>query len=161
MKPVLSDERVRMAVIDELNREPDVFARHISVTAVDGAVTLGGHVLTLHAKHTAVRAAKRVRGVGAVADEIDVRPTDLGWRGNDEIAEDIARLRTWNTQIPDSVEVEVNDGRVYLSGWVESAERRATAEAAISHVAGVREVGNFIRVDLSVDEHGPNHRETT
>ena len=72
MKPTLSDEILRDAVLKELEDEPEVIAKHISVTAIDGAITLGGHVMSIHEKHVAVRAAERVDAVRAVADDIEV-----------------------------------------------------------------------------------------
>jgi hypothetical protein len=93
MKPIVSDANLREAVVRELERDPEVFAKHISVTAIDGAVTLGGHVTMIHEKHVAVRAAERVAAVRAVADDIEVREPSLHDRADDEIAEEIAYLR--------------------------------------------------------------------
>jgi osmotically-inducible protein OsmY len=45
MKPLVNDDVLRDAVLEELARDPEVAAKHISVTAVDGAITLGGHVM--------------------------------------------------------------------------------------------------------------------
>jgi len=146
MKPVVNDKVLREAVVEELEGDPEVLAQHVSVTSVDGAITLGGHVLTIHEKHVAVRAAERVPAVRAVADEISVRPTGPSRRGDDEIAEEIARLRRWGSPIPDSVEVQVRDGRVYLAGQVDSDAQREAAEDAVNRLVGVREVGNLIRV---------------
>jgi osmotically-inducible protein OsmY len=48
MKPPISDAILRDAVVKELESDPEVTAKHISVTAVDGAITLGGHVMAIH-----------------------------------------------------------------------------------------------------------------
>ena len=63
MKPIVSDTILRDAVMKELDDDPEVVAKHIAVTAIDGAVTLAGHVVTIHEKHVAVRAADRVGAV--------------------------------------------------------------------------------------------------
>jgi osmotically-inducible protein OsmY len=146
MKPMISDEILRDTVVKELERDPEVGAKHISVTAIDGAVTLGGHVTMIHEKHVAVRAAERVSAVRAVADDIEVRPQSLHERGDDEIAEEIAQLRGWGPQIPDSVAVEVRDARVILHGDVETEAERNAAEAAVSRLTGVRVVDNLIGI---------------
>jgi len=65
MKPMVSDKILRDAVVKELESNPEVAAKHISVTAIDGAVTLGGHVMTNHGNHVAVRAAERVQDARA------------------------------------------------------------------------------------------------
>jgi len=147
MKLMISDESLREAVVNELELDQEVVARHISVTAVDGAVTLGGHVMTIHEKHVAVRAAERVGEVRAVADDIEVKPPSLHERADDEIAEEIAHLRSWGPQIPDSVAVEVRDARVVLHGRAESEAQRNASERAVRRLTGVRVVDNLIRVE--------------
>jgi osmotically-inducible protein OsmY len=72
MKPIVSDNILREAVVKEPDSDPEVAAKHISVITIDGAVTLGGHVMRDHEKHVAVRAAERVPTVRAVADDIEV-----------------------------------------------------------------------------------------
>ena len=151
MKPTISDKILRDAVVTELERDPEVVAKHVSVTAIDGAITLGGHVMSIHEKHVAVRAAERVDAVRAVADDIEVREPSLHERADDEIAEEVAHLRGAAGPIPDSVGVQVRDARVILHGEVESASQRDAAEDAVRHLTGVRVVDNLIKV----------HSETT
>jgi osmotically-inducible protein OsmY len=146
MKPIVSDEVLRDAVLEELDSDPEVIAKHISVIASDGAVTLGGHVMTIHEKHVAVRAAERVAAVRAVADEIVVREPALHERADDEIAEEIAHRRWRDAQGPDSVAVQVRDGRVILHGEVESVLQRDAVESAAHQLTGVRAVDNLIKV---------------
>ena len=146
MKPIVSDTILRDTVIKELDDDPEVAAKHISVTAIDGAITLAGHVMTIHEKHVAVRAAERIRAVRAIADDIEVREPSLHERADDEIAEEIAHLRSWGAEIPDSVAAQVRDGRVILHGDVESTSQRDTAESAVRQLTGVRVVDNLIRV---------------
>jgi osmotically-inducible protein OsmY len=146
MKPTVSDTLLRDAVVNELERDPEVVAKHISVAAIDGAIALGGHVMTIHEKHVAVRAAERVDAVRAVADDIEVREPSLHERADDEIAEEIAHLRSWGAQIPDSVAAQVRDGRVILHGEVESESQRDTAESAVRQLTGVCVVDNLIKV---------------
>jgi osmotically-inducible protein OsmY len=149
MKPMVNDKTLRDAVVSELERDPEVAAKHISVTANDGAITLGGHVAREHEKHVAVRAAQRVFAVQAVADDIEVRRPSLHERADDEIAEEVAHLRRSSAQIPDSVGAQVRNGRVILHGVVESPAQRDAAERAVRHLSGVRAVGNLIQVSPS------------
>ena len=146
MKAIISDENLRAAVVKELEDDPELVATHISVIAIDGAVTLGGHVATIHEKHVAVRAAERANGVRAVADDIEVKEPSLHERPDDEIAEEIAHLRGWESEIPDSVAVQVSDGRVTLYGEVEATSQRDAAENAVRLLPGVRVVDNLIKV---------------
>ena len=146
MKPTVSDKNLRDAVLNELASDPEVIATHISVTAIDGAITLRGHVMSIHEKHVAVRAAERVDAVKAVADDIEVREPSLHERADDEIAEEVAHLRSAGGPIPDSVAVQVRDARVILHGEVESASQRDAAESAVRHLTGVRVVDNLLKV---------------
>ena len=146
MKPHVSDTILRDTVVKELESDPEVAAKYISVTAIDGAITLGGHVATTHEKHVAVRAAERVPAVRAVADDIQVKPPSLHERADDEIAEEVAHLRSWQAQIPDSVGAQVRDGRVILHGQVETASQRDAAESVVRQLPGVRVVDNLITV---------------
>jgi len=146
MTLLVSDKMLRDAVVEELERDPEVVAKHISVTAIDGAIALGGHVMAYHEKHVAVRAAERVDGVRAVADDIEVREPSLHDRADDEIAEEIAHLRSWGTLIPDSVAAQVRDGRVILHGLVASASERDSAESAVGQLTGVNGVANLLEV---------------
>lgn len=146
MKPTVSDKNLRDAVLNELASDPEVIATHISVTAIDGAITLRGHVMSIHEKHVAVRATERVDAVKAVADDIEVREPSLHERADDEIAEQIAHLRSAGGPIPDPVAVQVRDARVILHGEVESASQRDAAESAVRHLTGVRVVDNLLKV---------------
>jgi len=134
MKPMISDTILRDAVMKELDADPDVAAKHISVTAIDGAVTLAGHVMTIHERHVAVRAAERVDAVRAVADDIEVREPSLHERADDEIAEEIARLRSWHAQIPTRSECK------------SVTDASSSAESAVRRLTGVRVVDNLIKV---------------
>jgi osmotically-inducible protein OsmY len=147
VNPIVNDKILRECVVKELESDPEVGSTHISVTAVDGAITLGGHVTREHEKHEAVRAAQRVSAVRAVADDIEVRLPSLHERSDDEIAEEIAHLRSWRTQIPDSIAVQVHDGRVTLYGPVDSEAQRDATETAVRALTGVRAVGNLIEVE--------------
>jgi osmotically-inducible protein OsmY len=146
MKPAISDEMLQDTVVRELNADPELDARHISLTAIDGAITLRGRVATQHEKHEAVRAAERVSGVMVVADEIEVREPSSRERSDDEIAEEVAHLRRRRIDSPDSVGVQVRDGRVILHGQVTSESQRAAAESAARQLPGVRAVVNLIKV---------------
>ena len=62
----------------ELEWDPEIDASRIGVTAEDGVITLTGHVHSYTEKWSAERIAKRVYGVKALANEIDVtlEPTE-------------------------------------------------------------------------------------
>jgi osmotically-inducible protein OsmY len=142
----MSDNVLVDAVRAELERDPEVNARHVGVSAVDGAVVLTGYVPLDREKVAAVRAAERVDGVGAVADELEVQRLLPGEFTDAEIAEEIAHRRARNPEIPVTVEAEVRDGHVTLRGEVESQQQRAVTEHMVRNLLGVRSVANEVVV---------------
>jgi len=154
MKPIVSDKDLREAVEKELAADPEVSAQHVSVTAHDGAVALGGHVSSHHEKHVAVRAVERIDGVRALADDIEVREPSLHERSDDEIAEEIARIRARRVENTDSVGVEVSNGRVILHGSVDSEWLRDSIDSNARHITGVQAVSDLIEVKTDAEPTG-------
>ena len=146
MKTTVYDEILQLAVTAELDRDPEVDATHIGVVAKDGAVTLSGYVPSDADKLAAVRAAERVDGVQAVADDVAVQLRLPGKFTDAEIAEQIARRRSWNPEIPATIAAEVADGHVTLRGVVASSYQRKLAEDAVRNLLGVRDVANEISI---------------
>jgi osmotically-inducible protein OsmY len=146
MNTSTTDNSLGDAVRSELEWDPKIDQTHIGVVAADGAVTLTGYVATYAQEHAAVRAAERIQGVRAVADELEVRLPQPFERNDTEIAEEISRQREWNTVIPQAVSAEVKNGAVALRGEVEWAFQRDATEQAIRHLPGVRSVTNSITV---------------
>jgi osmotically-inducible protein OsmY len=101
---------------EELNWDPEVTADHIAVNVNQGAVTLTGYVTTYPEKLAAVRAAERVYGVQAVADDIQVRPIASATPDDSQICEAIMNSFRWRANIPEWVKAEVEDGWVTLRG---------------------------------------------
>jgi osmotically-inducible protein OsmY len=149
MKTSTSDNSLGDAVRSELEWDPKVDQTHIGVAAADGAVTLTGYVRSYAQEQAAVRAAERIHGVRAVADELEVRLPQPFKRNDTEIAEEISRQGEWNTLIPPAVRAEVKNGAVTLRGEVEWGFQRDDTEEAIRHLAGVRSVTNAITVKPS------------
>jgi osmotically-inducible protein OsmY len=139
-----ADTQLRDSVIHHLEWDPEVDATGIGVTTHDGAVTLAGFIDTYAGKLAAERAAKRVRGVRAVANELEVR-LKLA-RADDEIAADAARALQLRSTLPETVQAAVHKGHVTLTGRVPWLFHRVAAEVAIRHINGVVAVINHIEV---------------
>jgi osmotically-inducible protein OsmY len=141
-----TDIRLQEDVLDELKWEPSVNAAHIGVSVRDGVVSLSGHVPSYAEKYAAEKAAKRVYGVKAVADELDVKLS--GGKPNDEdIAQACVSALKSNYSVPDKgIKVVVRDGWVMIEGDVEWQYQKSAAENSIRPVIGVRGVTNSIKV---------------
>ena len=115
-----TDSELQRDVLDELKWEPSVNAAHIGVSVKDGIVTLSGHVSRTAEKYAAERAAKRVYGVKAVANEIDVKLPGSSQRTDEDIAAAAVNALKSNLSVPaDKIKVTVSKGWVKLEGEVE------------------------------------------
>jgi osmotically-inducible protein OsmY len=139
-----NDLRTRDAVAHELEADPRFDASAIGVSATRGAVTLSGFVDTYAAKLAAERAAKRVRGVRAVANEVQVRLRLA--HADDEIARDAARALELRSTVPVGVQAVVHAAHVTLTGRVGWHFQREAAENAVRYIPGVLEVLNHVEV---------------
>jgi osmotically-inducible protein OsmY len=143
----LTDTELQRAVLDELKWEPSVEATHIGVAVKDGVVTLTGHVSSFAEKYAAERAAKRVYGVKAVANELDVKLPFSSQRTDEDIAAAVVRALESRLFVPaDKIKVTVNKGWVTLEGEVTWQFQKNLAERAVRYVPGVTGVSNYITV---------------
>jgi osmotically-inducible protein OsmY len=142
-----TDMQLKQDVLTELDWEPSVNAAHIGVSINDGVVTLTGHVPSFAEKHAAEKAAKRVYGIKAVADEIDVKLPSSSRRTDGDIATTCVKALKDNETVPDQrIKILVDSGRVTLEGEVEWQYQKDAALASIRYLAGVAGVTNCIRI---------------
>jgi osmotically-inducible protein OsmY len=142
-----TDSQLQRDVMDELVWEPRVDHAHIGVAAKDGVVTLSGFVSNYAQKMAAEKAAKRVQGVHAIAEEIQVRFASDPKTSDAEIAERILDLFKWDVTIPhDKIEVKVERNWVTLSGNVDWNYQKDAAKRAAGRISGVLGVTNLIDV---------------
>ena len=142
-----TDAKLQRDVMDELKWEPTIHAAEIGVAVKDGVVTLSGSVDSYGTKWAADRAAKRVSGVKAVAEEIKVTLADSHKRADKDIAQTATNVLSWNHWIPSNrVKVMVQDGRITLSGDVDYYFQKERAEDAVRHLIGVLGVINSITI---------------
>jgi len=142
-----SDIGIQQDVLEEFEWDPRVEPTEIGVGVDDGVVTLTGIVDTYPKKLAAERAAKRVRGIRAVANDIQVRLRLE--RTDPEIAGDAARSLTLRLTLPEEVQAVVHSGHLTLTGKVSSLFQRAIAEKAVHHIKGVKGIVNRIEVAAS------------
>jgi len=141
----MKDMKIKEAVIDELEWEPSVDAAHIGVAVEGGVVALTGHVPSFTEKLAAERAARRVKGVKAVALEIDVRLPTILVVDDEDIARRAAATLQWHASIPDgAVKATVDKGHVTLHGELDWQYQRRAAENAMRALQGVVGVTNRV-----------------
>ena len=146
---VRSDEEIRNSVLMELKWDPKITSTNIGVSVKDGVVTLTGFVQSYWEKDAAEKAAKRVYGVRAVANDVEVKL--LSSRTDPEIARDIVQELQSHIGIPaDKVKATVRHGLVTLEGTVDWQYQKILAESAAKKVRGVISVSNNIEVRPTV-----------
>ena len=142
-----TDEQIQRDVLSELKWEASLQPNEIGVAVKDGVVTLTGWVDTYMKRWAAEEAAHRVRGVRAVANEIEVRLPGSSVRTDADLAAEVSRALERNILVPhEKIDVTVSDGWVRLDGEVRWQFERTEAERAVRRIPGVRGVTNAIAV---------------
>jgi osmotically-inducible protein OsmY len=142
-----TDRQIQDDVISELKYEPQVKATDVGVVVKNGTVTLTGFASSYGEKWAATRAAKRVAGVEAIADEIEIRLLDSHICDDSEIATAAAHRLAWLPSIPvGSVQPTVRGGWITLEGEVEWNYQRKDAEESVRHMRGVHGITNAIAI---------------
>jgi osmotically-inducible protein OsmY len=142
-----SDRQIQKDVLAELAWDARVAPNEIGVIVKQGVATLTGLVDSYTKKWAAEEAAHRVRGVRAVANDVEVRLDPSDERTDTDIAAAaVARLK-WDAFLPsDKIAVTVSKGWVTLKGEVEWQFQRMDAEQDVRSIKGVTGVTNLITV---------------
>ncbi len=141
------DEEIQRDVLEELKWDARVQPNEIGVAVKEGVVTLTGWVDSYLKKWAAEDAAHRVRGVKAVANDIEVRLPSESTRTDADIAAAASRALEWDALVPlEKAKVTVSKGWVTLEGEVEWEYQREDATRVVRRIAGVRGVTNLLTV---------------
>jgi osmotically-inducible protein OsmY len=146
------DNELKDLVLEELAWEPSVTPAHIGVSVHGGVVTLNGHVNNFAQKRAAETAAWRVKGVKAVAEEMEVRLPSQYTYGDEEIAATAIAQLKWNALVPkDAVKITVQKGFITLTGQVDWHFQAEAATDALRTLWGVTGITNEMTVKTRVD----------
>ena len=144
-----TDSNIQRDITQELQWEPSLRDDDIAVGVRDGVVTLGGFVDSWSEKGRAERVATRVKGVKAIANELEVKIPGPFVRTDADIAHAAIRALEWDIAVPHNrIRPTVEKGWITLEGEVEWHSQKEAAERAIRHLTGVR--GVFNRITLAV-----------
>lgn len=141
------DADIQQDVLEELSWDPHVTVSDIGVSVKEGVVTLSGIVESYLVRLAAQNAAFRVKGVHAVANELEVRLHTTAERPDSDLALAALYALKWDAAIPtEKLDVTVARGYVTLKGEVEWPFQREAAERVVRRLAGVRGVTNWVTV---------------
>jgi osmotically-inducible protein OsmY len=142
-----SDRDIQRDIVHELNWEPSLRNDDIAVGVRDGVVTLAGFVDSYADKWTAERVAGRVKGVKAVANDIEVKLPSSSARPDPDIARAALDALKWNVSVPhERIKVKVEKGWLTLEGDVDWYYQKEAAERAVRYLTGVQGISNLIVV---------------
>ncbi len=142
-----SDRDMQRDIVNELNWEPSLRNDDIAVGVRDGVVTLAGFVDSYADKWTAERVAGRVKGVKAVANDIEVKLPLGSSRPDPDIARAALDALKWHVSVPNErIKVKVEKGWLTLEGDVDWYYQKEAAERAVRYLTGVQGVSNLITV---------------
>jgi osmotically-inducible protein OsmY len=143
----MNDKALRQTIIDELDWEPKVNTANIGVAVNTGVVTLTGHVPSYAQRIAAEAAVKRVKGVKAIAEGIEVRFSGAASQSDEDLASRATSLLEWSNLAPEGkVQVVVSKGWMTLTGEVEWGYQSREAENSVRGLVGVKGISNNIIV---------------
>jgi osmotically-inducible protein OsmY len=136
-----SDLEIQQDVISQLKWEPFVKASEIGVSVKNGIVTLSGLVDSYSKKIAAETAVRKVSGVKAIAEDIQIGVSPSFRKTDTEIAESVLNALKWHSAVPDEkIKIKVEDGIVTLDGELEWEYQRTSAKNAVVNLMGVKNV---------------------
>lgn len=144
-------EELQTDVLEELAWDPEVDSSNIGVASgKEGVITLTGSVGSYAQKRLAEQVTKRVPGVHAVVNDVEVIIGEHARREDSDIAEAAVRAIRWATTVPDRIQVAVSSGWLTLEGQVEWEYQRRAAYNAVRELVGVKGVTNKITIKPKV-----------
>jgi osmotically-inducible protein OsmY len=146
-----TDMELQKDVAEELKWEPRLQEDEIGVAVKNGVVTLTGFVPDYAQRRTAAKAAERVVGVRAVAQELVVKVPEMFRYSDTELAHRVVNALAWDVEVPnEKIQAKVEDGWVTLEGTVDWQYQRNAAERAVRYLGGIKGVANQIAIAPSM-----------
>lgn len=141
------DSEIQREVEEELRYDPSLAEDDIAVGVRDGVVSLAGWVKSYLDKWRAERTVSRIRGVRAVANDLDVRLPSSSIRTDPDVARAVADALDWNVSVPKGrIKAKIEKGWVTLEGDVDWYFQKEAAERAVRAITGVKGVTSLITV---------------
>jgi len=140
-----TDTDIQKDIVAELKWEPSLRNDDVAIAVRDGVVTLAGFVDSFVDKWKAERVASKIKGVKAIANDMEVKLPSTSSRPDPDIARAALDALSWNISVPqDRIKVKVEKGWVTLEGDVDWYYQKEAAERAVRYLTGVKGVSNLI-----------------
>ena len=141
-----ADSDIQRDVELEIRYDPAIDSHDIGVSVRNRIVTLTGFVRSYTEHYQAERDAKRVAGVAAIANELQVKIASAEERPDSDLAQDAVLALVSQVPYLTGVTPVVRNGEVTLEGEVEWRFQKEQAEEVVRRLRGVKSVTNLIRV---------------
>lgn len=146
-----SDLQIQQDVINQLNWEPFVKVSNVGVSVKNGIVTLAGQVDSFAQKVAAEKAVRKVAGVKAIAEDIQITVESGNKTSDTDIAAAVLYALKWHSAVPEeAIHIKVENGNVTLEGEVDWEYQRHSAKIAVTNLVGVCNVYNNMTVKPKV-----------
>jgi osmotically-inducible protein OsmY len=143
----LPDSDIAQAIQRHFGDESLLRAEHVQIAVKEGIATLSGSVSNLLAKERARNVTETIKGVRAIVDQVTVTPVV---RTDSQLRSDIERaMHDDNATRPYAITIASADGKVTLSGTVDSWQQKSMFAEVAKEVPGVRALDNAIVVHHS------------
>ena len=140
-----TDFDIQQNIVNELGYQSFLDSTEIDVTVNNGNVILTGTVDLYNKKLVAAKTAKKVIGVKAVSEEIEVCLHDCYKKTDSNIALSVINELKSNSYIPDEkIKVKVEKGWVTLNGNLEWNFQRSAVIRAVGNLNCVKGIINNI-----------------
>lgn len=147
-----SDLEIKKDVLEELKWQPNIKETQIGVVVENGTVMLTGVLDNFKKKVAAENAVRKVKGVKALAGDIQVKYGSAFQKTDLEISKAIVKAFEWDTAVAeDKISIEVRDGWINLSGEVEYSYQKDAAKRVTERITGVKWINNTITIKQSID----------
>lgn len=154
-----TDSQLQLDVMEELKWEPGVDHERIGVSVTDGVVTLSGLIGSYAEKLLAEKTVRRIKGVRAVAEDLQVRYDWQPKTSDSQIAKRVADILAWDPLVPrERINVTVEDGVVKLTGKVDWNYQRDLAAEDTAKITGVVRIDNWVEVVPPIATADVRHR---
>jgi osmotically-inducible protein OsmY len=142
----MTDEKLQVQVFEELLSDPKLASASIAVAADDGVIVLRGTVETLRQKLEAQRAAERVHGVKKVTNDLEVRLIGPKGKEDAELRADVLQALMLDSLVPSTIDAQVSDGFVTLTGSADYQFQREEAEHVVINIVGIVALNDEIKL---------------
>lgn len=142
-----TNQELQRDVENSIKWEPLLHAAEIGVTAKDGVVSLTGIVDSYVKKMQAENAAKKVFGVKALVENIEVKFPSTWAKTDLEVANEVLAALKANYSVPnEKIKLKVEKGWVTLEGELTWNYQKEAALSATKYLTGVKGVSNNIKL---------------